>query len=372
MQRIAHIIGQLSWGGAERQVFELASRLPAQGFEPLVYCLSEATTPYREMLEAAGVPVRVFPRRSHFDLNRVWALRRALDRDRIGLAQAWLVNDDAYTAAAHLLSPRPWIASMRSRPFDLDPVRKRITRWAMKRATRVIANQSEVVDYLATELGCSGSHVRLIYNGIDLDRLLPHQSREQVRASLDTPMDVPVLLFAGRLEEVKRVDLLLTAFKIVLVHHHGARLWIAGDGSLASSLREHSHTLDLGQKVVFLGVRPDLPDLLHAADLFVLCSESEGLPNVVLESMGCGTPALVTTGCGCQDLIDPGVNGWVAPANHPGILARMMTGILGSPGGLRLAGTRAVTTVREGYSVEQMVARMAGLYRELLEERPLG
>ncbi|NUN97107.1 MAG: glycosyltransferase, partial [Candidatus Omnitrophica bacterium] len=202
MNRLGLVIGQLSWGGAERQLHELATRIQAEGFVPTVYCLSEDIEPYGPMLRDRGISVRVFPRRSHFDLGRAWALRRALAADEVDLAHAWLVNDDAYAALAHIGGPRPWVASMRSRPLDRDGLRKRIDRWTFRRADRVVVNESEVIDFLERELGCPRSKVTLIPNGVDFERLLGSRSREAVRSELNTPLDSPALQFAGRLEGV--------------------------------------------------------------------------------------------------------------------------------------------------------------------------
>ncbi len=372
MWRIAQIIGQLSWGGAERQLYELSVRLPAEGFEPWVYCLSENTAPYREMLELKGIRVRIIPRRSHFDVGRVYRLRKALDQDGVVLAHAWLIDDDSYTAAAHLFRRRPWIASMRSRLLDRGRFRWPIDSWAVRQADRVVANQREVVAFLAREMGCAGGHVRLIHNGIDLERLRPQRAREEIRAELHTPVDALVLLFIGRLDQEKQVDRLLLAFQIILKCLPQVSLWILGEGRLAPALQAQSQTLGLEEQVFFLGVREDVPDFYHAADLLVLCSSSEGLPNVVLESMGCGTPALVTPGCGCQELIQKGENGWITPDDQPETLAQWISQVLTDPEGLRRAGERAVTKIREEYSVSRMVTQMAGLYRELLDERRVG
>lgn len=368
MNRLGLVIGQLSWGGAERQLHELATRIQAEGFVPTVYCLSEDIEPYGPMLRIKGIPVRVFPRRSHFDLGRAWALRRALAADEVDLAHAWLVNDDAYTALAHIGGPRPWVASMRSRPLDRDGLRKRIDRWTFRRADRVVVNESEVIDFLERELGCPRSKVTLIPNGVDFERLLGSRSREAVRSELNTPLDSLALQFAGRLEGVKNLPLLLDAFSRIVQKGVNAFLWVSGDGSLRESLEDLSRSLGLGDRVRFTGVRKDLPDLLRAADLFVLCSISEGLPNVVLEAMGCGTPALVTKGCGCGDLIRTGENGWIAARATPEALAADLEAILGDRDALTSAGRNAAEHVRSCYSVEAMVSRMALLYREILTD----
>ncbi|NUP93657.1 MAG: glycosyltransferase, partial [Candidatus Omnitrophica bacterium] len=102
MKRVGLIIGQLSWGGAERQLYELAIRLHRENFKPFIYCLSEDVFPYSSMLIDSGIEVRVIPRKSHFDIGRAWRLRSWLNRDCIDIAHSWLIDDDAYNALAHV------------------------------------------------------------------------------------------------------------------------------------------------------------------------------------------------------------------------------------------------------------------------------
>lgn len=366
MKRVGIIIGQLSWGGAERQIYELATRLHGENFEPIIYCLSEDIHPYSGMLTEKGIEVRIFPRGSHFDLKRVWQLRSQMHRDRIDIAHSWLIDDDAYNALAHVAHRRPWIASMRSRLSGRDPLRKRIDRWVFRRAPLVIVNEREVIDFLEREFGCNREKIRLIPNGIDLQRLQPNQTREEIRIELQAALDSPVILFAGRLEREKRIDRLIEAFVLFRKEMGTGYLWIAGDGSRKAPLTKLTADRGVADFVRFTGVRPDLPNLLNAADLFALCSESEGLPNVVLEAMGCGLPVLVTPECGCSDLVRDEYNGWLAPDSEPKTLASRITSILNSPEDRLLVAGQAWKTIQERYSVERMVSNMAQIYRELL------
>lgn len=367
MKRIGLIIGQLTWGGAERQLTELATRLRSKGFEPFVYCLSEAADPYGPMLESRSIPVRTFPRRSHFDLSRVISLRRQLARDRIDLAHSWLLNDDAYNALAHLFHSRPWVVSMRSRPLDRDAVRLQLDRWVFRRARAVVANEVEVVDYLEARMGCPREKVHVIHNGIDLARLEPVRSRSEVRAELSTPADVPVILFAGRHEEVKNIPLLLESFRTMRSEGGNGYLWLAGDGTKRSDFEGQVGDMGLKESVRFTGVRADLPDLMHAANLFVLCSYSEGLPNVVLEAMGTGTPAIVSPTAGCGRVVQSGVNGWVVEEQSPAAYAAVFHQALGDMAELEKIGIAARETIESRFSVETMVLEMTKLYDSLLE-----
>ncbi|MCL4734650.1 MAG: glycosyltransferase [Candidatus Omnitrophica bacterium] len=366
MKRVGLIIGQLSWGGAERQLYELAIRLHRENFKPFIYCLSEDVFPYSSMLIDSGIEVRVIPRKSHFDIGRAWRLRSWLNRDCIDIAHSWLIDDDAYNALAHVFHRRPWIASMRSRPTERDPIRKRIDRWALRSAPLIIVNERQVIDYLMREYGCDRARIRLIPNGIDLQRLMPVQSLDNVRSDLQTPMKEPVIIMAGRLEPVKRVELLIEAFSGFRRKNHAGYLWVVGNGSQKERLQAVSTEARMDEYIRFPGNRDDLPDLLHAADLFVLTSETEGLPNVVLEAMGCGLPVLVSPGSGCGDLIQQGQNGWLASDSDPRTFERMIESILSSPEECHQIGCQARKTIQESYSVDLMVSRMAQTYRGLL------
>ena len=366
MRRVGFVIGQLGWGGAERQLFELASRIRERGFEPFVYCLSEIHHPYKELLERESIPVRSLLPWSHFDLRRVFTLRSALRRDRIEVVHAWLLNDNAYAAFALLGRSLPWIASLRSRPKDRDSFRRRIDKWAFSRSIRITANSSEVAEYLRCEYGCPDGKIVVIGNGIDPERLRATRTRAVVRRELDTPLDAPTLVFAGRLEPVKNIPFLLRVFDEFRTRCPEAILWLVGDGSQKNALREEIRRLSLETCVRMLGLRADVPDLLHAADLSVLCSHSEGLPNVVLESMGCGTPPAVTDSCGCRDIVVHGVTGWICPEESPSAFTETIELALSDPGILRKVGERALEAVTLKHAPGEMVRQTTQLYTQLL------
>jgi glycosyltransferase involved in cell wall biosynthesis len=131
---------------------------------------------------------------------------------------------------------------------------------------------------------------------------------------------------------------------------------------LRQLVREHH----LEDHVDFLGVRNDLPTLMRAADLFVLCSETEGLPNVVLEAMGVGTPAVVSPGAGCNDLISPGVDGWIVPDWNVASWVEIIRQVLSDADTRLCVGQNAREKIRNHFRVEQMVSRMAEVYKKIL------
>lgn len=145
------------------------------------------------------------------------------------------------------------------------------------------------------ELGGNPAHSHTSFQGIDTDCFYPG-SRQSARESLGLPPSCPLFLWVGRMVPVKRIDVLLAAFTSVLARLPEARLVLAGSGPLADSLKTRVRNEGLEHAVCFAGpVEPgDLAAWYRAADATVLSSDSEGLPNVLRESLACGTPFVST------------------------------------------------------------------------------
>src|SRR5512141_2675746 len=129
-RRVGLVIGQLTYGGAEGQLFELARALA--GFaEPFVYCLSASQEPYGPRLRDAGVPLRLLPSRGSFDLSRVLALRRALREDGIEVVHAFLFLASGYAfLATRGLARVRLVTSARNCKPEPNPVRRAVLRAA--------------------------------------------------------------------------------------------------------------------------------------------------------------------------------------------------------------------------------------------------
>ena len=176
------------------------------------------------------------------------------------------------------------------RQLDEFPARRAGTALAVSQAQGVIAVSRDLAEGCC-RLGAKRERVRVIIDGVDREVFYPGSQRN-ARARLGLEADVKHLLFVGNLAPVKGVDILLAACSRLGTSLGRWRLHVIGGGPLRAALERQAKSLRLSDAVAFHGpiAHQQLPDWFRAADLFVLPSRSEGVPNVLLESMACGLP----------------------------------------------------------------------------------
>jgi glycosyltransferase involved in cell wall biosynthesis len=216
--------------------------------------------------------------------------------------------------------------------LDRYPSRRKRTTEAITLADGVVAVSRDIAGRLQT-LGALPDRVRVIHDGVDLTLFKPG-SKEESRRRIGWIRQNPLVLFIGNLVAVKAIDVLLDALAQLGGRGEAIDLVIIGDGPLRSDLGTRAAALGLRERVVFRGSVPqtDLPMWYRSADLLVLPSHSEGVPNVLLEASACGTPWVASRVGGIPEIAHLGVNTLVPPA-APGELAQAIQSMLAAPPG---------------------------------------
>jgi glycosyltransferase involved in cell wall biosynthesis len=196
--------------------------------------------------------------------------------------------------------------------------RRTATVAALTEADAVIAVSGQLADR-ARALGAAPSRVHIVHNGVD-DRLFNPGCREPARRSLGIEPAEPLILFVGNLVPVKGVDILIDSMASLRRTNIRVRCAIVGDGPLRRRLQDQAARLGLAECMRFVGVRPleELPAWYRSADLVVLPSRSEGIPNVLLEAAACGTRFIASDVGGIPEIAHPSA---LVPAGDAGSLA---------------------------------------------------
>ncbi|MGA7259682.1 MAG: glycosyltransferase [Stellaceae bacterium] len=253
--------------------------------------------------------------------------------------------------------------SVTARGSDLNviaqhAVPRRWIRWAARHADGLVAVSSGLKRRLV-ELGVSADRVRVLRNGVDL-ALFRSQGREAVRATLGFTR--PTLLAVGNLVALKRHRLMVEA----LTHLPEVELAIVGEGPERARIEKLACERKVAERVYLLGRMPQnrLPEIYSAADLLLLVSTHEGWPNVLLESMACGTPVVVSPIDGIADIVGAAEAGRILADDTPIGLASAIRELLAAPP------SRAATRLyAEQFDWQSTTDGQIALFHEILDRR---
>jgi glycosyltransferase involved in cell wall biosynthesis len=238
-----------------------------------------------------------------------------------------------------------------------------VRRIAFRRGVVPVAIASEVADSIRRVYGIDG--FPLIPNGIPVDAFRsPSLDREGWRNKEGfAPTDVLFVCVAG-LRPQKNPALLVEAFHRGPASDPRARLLFVGRGDLQSELERRIGALGLQERVHLLGLRSDVPEILNAADVFVLSSDYEGNPLSVMEAMAAGKPMICTAVGGVPELVEGGCGLLVAPRDARAF-SEAMRHMLESPKARKSMGEASARRAVERFDLRVMTKVYEDLYRKL-------
>ena len=371
--RILLLGSQMAVAGAQRVLLDQADWLSARGYQVTVAFLYD-----RDGLQSAWQAGRSYPLLDlRFRKQGAGFFRNALSFAGGLLRLFQLLRSgrfqviETFTHHSNLIGcPLAWlagvpvrIASHHGRIERLPRLLERLHAWMVNRgiATRLVAVSREVVQQ-SIEEGVQPQRISLIPNGVAPQAHNPQLANACRLSLLDQP-NGQLLISVGRLTYQKGHTFLLQAMPAVLERFPNTHLALAGDGPLRADLEAEAARLGIQDRVHFLGVRGDVPELLAAADVFVMPSRWEGLPLALLEAMNAGKPVVVSEVPGVREALDGGACGIIVPIENPQALAGALTELI-ADGSLRMRlGQAAQTRFNCHYTLDTMMAR----YLDLLD-----
>ena len=203
------------------------------------------------------------------------------------------------------------------------PLALKFERRLHRKMTAILGNSRSVVRELNQLEDVPTSRLGLIYNGVDTARFTNAGSPKVTRAALGLSQETLALVMVGNLIPYKGHSDLISALGLAAskLPEDWRLLLVGRDFGVAAGLREQASKLGIEDKIVFLGVRNDVPEILNACDIGLLCSHQEGFSNAILEGMAAGLPMIVTDVGGNAEAVVDGETGIVVPSHDPRLLA---------------------------------------------------
>ncbi|MDA8112254.1 MAG: glycosyltransferase [Nitrospiraceae bacterium] len=362
---VCHLLPALPAHGAEQLLLDI-SRHVDQTQISFSICLISDLGPLVEDFRGLGIPVTYIAKKSRKDFSVVFRLAKFWRQNRFDIVHTHLFTADLWGRLAGLISRIPIVSTSHT---TSDPNIGRLGRWLDRvldlRNDAVICVSEAVRRYRIGEAGFDPDKLRLIENGIDLNRFDQKFSREEVLFRLGLPTGVRWIIIVGRLVPLKGHRFLVEAMALLAKDFPDLGLLIVGDGECEPFLREQVENLGLSSRVVFLGLRRDIPDILGISEIMVLPSSREGLPIVLLEAMAAGLPVAVTPVGGIPEVVEEGKTGFFIEQN-PESIAYVLRNLLENPALGRNVGKNARILVEERYDICKVAKKYEQLYQELL------
>jgi glycosyltransferase involved in cell wall biosynthesis len=370
--RVAVVVSQLGFGGAERQTAELLAALRGRPDEPrLVICLSADLEPYGPRLVELGYRLEVIPRGTSFDLARLFRLRRLFRNERIDLVHAVHLLASGYAFLAAWPGRRPIVLpSVRGAEAGPGALRRLVYRRMFQACPRALVNSSRGARFMHEILGAPADRIAVIPNGVDFAALAAAARPDLLRSELGIPPAAPLVAYLGKDSRVKNVPRAVEVVRRARAAHRDLHAVFVGEGLDEEARGKLAPDLPPGP-VRLLGPRPDVPSILAAADALLLTSDSEGCPNVVIEALALGTPVVSADVGDVAEIVGGAGAGMVVPRGDVDAYVAALGRLFGDRSAARAAVRRELPRLEARYGLAAMVEGTLALWRELLAGVPV-
>ena len=364
--RVMHVVLSLDCGGLERVVLDLVRGGQALGQELGVLCLERPGT-LAPLIDSNSVTLRCIHKKPGLSFRTSSRIKEVFREFNPTVVHTHQIGALFYAGSAARKLGVPAIIHTEHGKHYRSRFRTRVLgRVAARHASRFICVSKDIAKEVESCRIAPSRNIRVLPNGIDVKRFAPSGLRHLGRKELAIPEDAMVIGTIGRLNEVKRQDLLIQAFAQHARRDPDARLLIVGDGPLQDDLRQLAMSLGVQDSVCFTGYKPDPERFLELMDVFVLSSRSEGMPLSVLEAWAAGVPVVTSDAGGLPELIRDGETGLLFPSGDQESLAAKLQMLLSNgelAANLRVHGRARVAAE---FSLDKMTSSYHEQYLEVL------
>jgi glycosyltransferase involved in cell wall biosynthesis len=374
--RLLKVVPTLRCGGTERQFMTFSTSLDPGRFQVNLACLRPGGGLAADAVRH-GLPLDTYDI-GPFHSARTLALQARFARDvarrHIDVVHAYNFYGNVFAVPPARLAGAPVVlASIRDCGPYLTPMQLRVQRLVCRAATRVVVNAGAVRDWLVAD-GYDPGRIVVIPNGVDLDRFRAPADPAAVRDSLGLEPDTLLVTVVSRVTRLKGLEEFIGAAAMLAERYPRVRFVVAGepapgDEGYLASLRRLAARLWIGDRVVFAGLRQDVPALLGASAVAAMPSLDEAMPNALIEAMAAGAPTVATRVGGTPEAMTDGETGLLVPPGDVRALGAAISRMLDEPGVAAALGRAARRRSEQRFSVARMVSDTAQLYADLLQRR---
>jgi 1,2-diacylglycerol 3-alpha-glucosyltransferase len=371
--------------GAAYFTYRLATTLTKRGHNVFVMCPSrffKDTVSNDEGVTVYGIRSIPIPLYRNFRISPLFISRtirgavKEISPDIVHIQNHFLIGKEALSAAKKL--GIPVIGTNHFMPENLVHylhLPRIVERWLQKFAWRQFVRVFQQLDFVTTPTKTAvallknadlNKDVMPISCGIDLERFNPTNDGSYLRQSFAIPINKPVLLYVGRLDKEKRIDIILRALPGIL-RVTSVHLILAGTGKEKQRLEELAEKLGTHKAVTFTGFVPDkdLQNIYRIADLFVTAGIAELQSIVTMEAMASGLPVVAVNAMALPELVHDGENGYLFSDGDSQMLAEKVIAILSNQT-MRAQMSKKSLEIIKDHDIHRIIEKYESIYREII------
>ena len=362
--KVLHLITSLEVGGAQHGLLLGLPRFDSAKYHHVICSLTDQMQ-MKDQFQEAGIEVKSAGLKNKTDMAALFRLRSIIMESRPDILHTYLLHSNVLGRIVGRLCGVPIIISSERTIGQVKRWGQLLTKLTNPLTNAVEVNSQTGATIIQETLGVPSEKIQLVRSGIDLDAYSKQSNESEIRNELNLNSHQHLVLYVGRLREVKGVEYGIKAFKLVTTEHPNLHLAIAGEGKQHRGLQNLVNELGINNQVTFLGVRNDLPDLFAAANSVLIPSLTEGFPRVAIEAMSAGKPIVATNVGGTPEAIIDGKTGLLVPPKDIQAMASALLKLINDSklqSQMSIAGAKLA---RDKYSINRYVDRLDQLYRQL-------
>lgn len=382
--RVLHLISSGGFYGAERVVITLANEQKKQGLDVYIGVFKNFRNPHLEIVQNAqryNLSTNIFDCKGKFDVRTISNIRSFLKENKINIINSHGYKSNFYALLSILKMDIKKITTCHN--WLGDSLKIGFYKWLDKTLLNKFDKVVVVSDVLKEEVlksGISEEKLKVIYNGTDINKFkLPNSnyqkqalnseeqmvnSKDKIRRKFGIKEDEKVVGTVGRLTEEKGHRYLVKAAEKVITEFPNIKFLIVGDGPLKDSLQSMAYSLQLENKVIFTGIRDDIPDILKIMDIFVMPSLKEGMPMALLEAMAAKKPVIAAKVGAIPKIIEDGYTGLLVDSGDERKLSNLIIELLRNEEKASFLAQNGCQKIKSKFSSKKMAEKYIKVYSE--------
>jgi glycosyltransferase involved in cell wall biosynthesis len=383
-KKVLMVMSPILRGGMELQIREILQLIDKDLFELFVCTVhyqentflrqsviqfqpSEADISLRQDYGRLASRIYELPPLALYDVRGVWYILKIIRDHKIDLVYA---NQVLWAQIAGVLAGVPIVLHIRS---ELSwPSMSRLGFWSnfiSCRFSKIVLTVSEAVkEQVATGWHLNRKKIRVVHSGIDIEKFDPAKikNRRAIKESLGISPDEKIVIRVGNFSPPKDTPSFIRLCAEINQNRTDVRFILIGDSPSAEGLQTQAHNLGLQDRLLFLGRRSDIPELLAVANVFVSTSIKDASPGSMKEAMAMELPVVATKVGGHPEIVEEGYSGFLTPPGSLSALAEKVNWLLDHPDQARIYGCRGREIVCEKFTNTEMVKGVERTFKDVL------